>query len=131
MTTSPMITPHGTRSAPPMTLVPGPRQRQLHGWAAWAPLVAGAWLAVSIFVWPHSRGATTSSMLLGVCLAGAAAVALYAPGVTWLVGAIAVLTAVSMVFVDYLIAATMLNQGIVALVALSAVALTLYRRRRR
>ncbi|HEX3764902.1 MAG TPA: SPW repeat protein [Kofleriaceae bacterium] len=60
------------------------------GWPRWVPIVLGAWLFVSAFLWHHSPSSATNSWVIGLLIAIAGLIALRMPWMRWVVTALAV-----------------------------------------
>ena len=50
-------------------------------WPRWVNLVAGIWLFISAFAWPHAEAAQTNTWIVGVLIAIASIWAMFAPAV--------------------------------------------------
>lgn len=119
-------------SAPPVDVVPPPsRWPRSHGWPHWIPIVLGAWLFVSIFLWPHSRDAWANTWLVGVLLMGTGALSLYKPWARWGNAVLAVWLGISTLAIPHLVPATAWNNLLVALAVLAATLLAAARGARR
>jgi hypothetical protein len=115
-------------SAPPVDVIPPPaRWRRYHGWPRWIPIVAGAWLSVSIFLWPHSDDTWANTWLVGVLLMGFGALSLYKPWVRWLNVVLAVWLVISTLALPHIVPATLWNDLLVALAVLAATPLAIAR----
>src|SRR5262245_58230588 len=60
------------------------------GWPRWIPIVLGAWLFVSAFLWRHSPSSATNSWIIGLLIAIAGLIALRMPWMRWVVTGLAV-----------------------------------------
>jgi hypothetical protein len=127
---APTVVPPGLRSAPPIELLPRPKRRVLHGLTAWVPIACGAWLALSVFMWPHARAASANSLLLGMLLVGSGTLSLYKPWVTWIVAALAFFVGTFALAIEHVLSATMINDSLVALAVLASALATILSMRR-
>ena len=85
-------------------------------WPRGINIVAGIWLFISAFIWPHAANARTNTWILGVLIALAAIIALYAPRVRFLNTLFAIWLFFSTLFIYHLNAGTLWNNIIVSII---------------
>lgn len=107
-------------SAPPVDLVPAPRRRRAGGWPGWLPIVLGLWLAISIFLWPHTRDSQLNTWLVGVLVAGIGSIALYVPWLARVNVVLAVWLGASAIALQDTVEVTSVNNVVVAIGVLLA-----------
>lgn len=109
-----VVTP--PRSAPPIDLVPpSDRWHASHGWPRWLPIVLGAWLFFTSFIWPHAGDDLNNTWLVGVLMAGFGVVALYRPGWRWATAVLGLWLAISTQAIPHIETATLWNNVLVGL----------------
>lgn len=122
---SPVSSPGGVvpplRSAPPLDVMPPPgRWRRVGGWSGWIPIALGAWLLVSVFLWPHAADVRVNAWLVGALLLGFGALTLYKPRARWASAVLATWLAISTLATDPVMQVTAWNHVLVALGVLAA-----------
>ncbi|MGE5186646.1 MAG: SPW repeat protein [Acidobacteriota bacterium] len=85
-------------------------------WPRWINILAGAWLFISAFVWPHTLSAQANTWIVGALMFIVAIAALFQPPVRWANTALAVWLFVSTWFFPHADTATLWNNLIVAIV---------------
>ena len=53
-------------------------------WPRWINIIAGVWLFISAFIWPHTEAAQTNTWIVAVLIMIAAIWALFAPSVRFI-----------------------------------------------
>jgi hypothetical protein len=88
--------------------------------ARWVNVALGAWLFISVFVWPHAYASATNSWIVGLAIMVVALTSMYIPGVRWLNTGLAVWLFVSAFAFSHVTTGTVWNNAIVAIVVLVA-----------
>jgi hypothetical protein len=82
--------------------------------------VLGAWLFISIFMWPHDHDGRTNTWMIGLLLSGFGALSLYLPWVRWVTGLMGAWLCVSTLAIDHVVRPTVWNNLAVGLLVLAA-----------
>ncbi|MGE5187221.1 MAG: SPW repeat protein [Acidobacteriota bacterium] len=85
-------------------------------WARWINIIAGAWLFVSAFVWPHTMSMQTNTWIVGGLIFVAAIIAVFAPTVRFANTVLAIWLFFSTFFIVHTNTGTVWNNVIVAIV---------------
>ncbi len=109
-----MNEPTTIRPATPRTPATPPAPES-DAWPRAANIVLGAWLFISAFIWPHTQSSATNTWIVGLLIAIVGIVALYVPWVRWLNAVLAVWLFISTLIFPHVVAATMWNNTIVAI----------------
>jgi hypothetical protein len=89
-------------------------------WPRYVAAIAGAWLIVSAYAWPHASIAATNTAILGGLIAASAIVSLFVPGVHVVTALLAVWLFGSTFAMPHLTPGTLVNNLVVAVVVFLA-----------
>jgi hypothetical protein len=85
-------------------------------WPRWLNVVAGIWLFISAFAWPHASSAQTNTWMVGVLVCVFAFVAMWRPAVRWANTALAAWLFLSTWLIPHLNVATVWNNLVLAMI---------------
>ncbi len=85
-------------------------------WARVVNLLIGAWVFISAFVWPHTRGEQTDTWILGVLIFIASIVAMFSPRVRFANTLLAIWLFIATLVIPHQDPATVWNNCIAAIV---------------
>jgi hypothetical protein len=86
-------------------------------WPRYLNALAGAWLLVSIYLWPHAESARANTWTIGLMMALAALTAVHTPAVRWCNTALALWLGLSTLSMSNIAPATFYNNLLVALIS--------------
>ncbi|HUJ59379.1 MAG TPA: hypothetical protein VLX92_12830 [Kofleriaceae bacterium] len=87
-----------------------------HIWPRAVNLIAGVWLFISAFVWPHTMGELTDTWIVGVLIAIASIWALYTPAMRFANTVLSIWLFFSTLVIAHTVVATTWNNLIAAIV---------------
>ncbi len=85
-------------------------------WPRWINLVAGVWLFISAFVWPHTAAAQNNTWIVGVLIVLASLWAMFAPSVRFINTILAVYLFISTFGIFHQNPGTVWNNVIVSII---------------
>ena len=85
-------------------------------WPRWLNLLAGVWLFISAFVWPHTAAAQANTWIVGALIAIASIWAMFAPSVRIVNTILAIWLFFSTLFIYHTSVGTVWNNLILAVV---------------
>lgn len=91
-------------------------------WATprWVSILAGLWLFLTVFLWPHSGDSLANAWMVGVLIVGAGVAALYRPRLRFANTVLGLWLLVSTLWIEHVSTGTIWNHLTVAVVVIAA-----------
>jgi hypothetical protein len=96
-----------------------PAANETGAWPRWIDIVAGAWLFISAFVWPHALAAQTNTWVVGALIAAFAIASWFWPALRYVDTVLAIWLFISSWFFPHT-AGTAWNNAVVAIIVFFA-----------